>query len=135
MLWFFDKKGLFFEAISEKNADVVKLALTSEPQLVLIRNDEHPNETPLHVAARKATPRIVRLLLSSGADIHAKTIDGWTPLHKAAFCGNFEIVRLLVRNGAALNTVDDLGETPYDKALNRGNTQTADFLAGCVKES
>jgi ankyrin repeat protein len=41
-----------------------------------------------------------RLLIEIGAQLEAKTSDGWTPLHLAAERGHVEIVRLLCNRGA-----------------------------------
>ncbi|HNW36987.1 MAG TPA: ankyrin repeat domain-containing protein, partial [Candidatus Ozemobacteraceae bacterium] len=131
---FFLPTHQFFEAISKSDAESVESMLANFPQLVNVQNKEKFNETPLHLAARIANPRIVRLLLSCDADIEAKTIDGWTPLHKAAFWGHLEIVKMLVENNAALTPVDDLGETPHDKAVSRGHDQIIDWLGNRMLE-
>ena len=46
---------------------------------------------------------MARLLLESGADAHAKGIDGWTPMLRAAMAGQAETGRLLIKVGAEVN--------------------------------
>jgi ankyrin repeat protein len=66
--------------------------------------------TPLMVAAaRKGGAAIVELLLSKGADVHAKNRIGETALTFAARAGDLDIVKLLIAKGAKPNMADVLG--------------------------
>jgi ankyrin repeat protein len=56
--------------------------------------------SPLMVAAYNRHLEVVKLLLSSGADIHHKDKSGETAWHCAAFKGDLEVVKELVKNGA-----------------------------------
>ena len=47
--------------------------------------------TPLHLAAGYNRTRIVQLLLTHGADVHAKDKGGLVPLHNACSYGHFEV--------------------------------------------
>lgn len=83
--------------------------------------------TPLATAASAGDKRIVRLLLSRGADVNEKglgfcgeggdSFDLETPLNWAATQGHPDIVRLLLQRGADVNTVkisdvNDVSDTP-----------------------
>jgi ankyrin repeat protein len=69
--------------------------------------------TPLMVAAaRKGGAAIVDLLLSKGADVHAKDRVGETALTIAARSGDLDIVKLLLAKGAEPNTADAVGRRP-----------------------
>ena len=54
----------------------------------------------LQIAASFGLKDVVRYLLKSGADIDAKSTDGWTALSAAAWNGEQGVVELLLENGA-----------------------------------
>ena len=56
--------------------------------------------TPLHIAAYKGLPRVVKILLSRGVGVNQKALDNSTPLDLAQGEGHRDIVRLLLRAGA-----------------------------------
>jgi ankyrin repeat protein len=74
--------------------------------------------TALMGAAAANCEDCVRLLLSHGADVTAKTGSGLTALHDAAFEGNPSIVRMLIDAGAPVNAADERGFTPLMMAAN-----------------
>jgi len=51
------------------------------------------------------------LLLDNGADIHAKTNDGWCPLHSASRWNQAEALSLLLQCGANINAPTNSGQT------------------------
>jgi ankyrin repeat protein len=83
---------------------------------------------PIHSAVAGGAVEIVRELLASGADVHARE-GGFTPLHGAAAEGNVEMVQLLLTHGADPNARSDTGETPADLARDRGKQRAAELLA------
>jgi cytohesin len=75
--------------------------------------------TALHVAAGwgykgERSLTVIRMLLSSGADINARDEQQQTPLHWAAQEGNKDAAELLVQNGADRTVRDSAGKTPGD---------------------
>ena len=83
-------------------------------------NTRHPSGlTPLLLAAGHGNPRMVKLLLDSGADVF--TVDsraGASALRKACQGGSVEVVRLLVEAGAFIDSVaPTTGHTPLMDAL------------------
>lgn len=52
-------------------------------------------DLPLHEAARKGDSAQAAALIAKGADINAKTTNGWTPLRLADSNGRKDIVKLL----------------------------------------
>ena len=54
--------------------------------------------------------------LDAGADVMARTEDGWTPLHIAAEYGTPEIIQALLDAGADAKAKDIFGHTPWDYA-------------------
>ena len=87
--------------------------------------------TPMHLAAAFARDRrIVELLLTEGADINARDVDGAQPLHFAAgFNTNNIIIALLLGRGADMESEDNNGFTPLHWAAgNATDTHTTTLL-------
>ncbi|MBM2578142.1 ankyrin repeat domain-containing protein [Jannaschia sp. Os4] len=76
----------------------------------ILRADADPNavdpdgHTALMIAAGRADPAIVELLLAAGADVHRiERQTGTAALHKAAMGGNVRVVEHLLGAGAFMN--------------------------------
>lgn len=72
--------------------------------------------TPLHRAAYSDFPEIIKLLLTSGASVTAKTVDGWTALHSACRWNHSECAVILIEGGSDVNAVTNSGQTPLHVA-------------------
>ena len=69
----------------------------------------HADQWDHHVikhAAHHGHHEVGEYLISKGAKVNVKTMEGRTPLIAAAHQGRLEFVKLLVKNGANLNEVD-----------------------------
>ena len=55
------------------------------------------------MAANKGHTAVVRTLLATGADIHAKAASGFCSLFVAAFKGHDQVVKILLEAGANVN--------------------------------
>lgn len=72
--------------------------------------------TPLHIALGSWTSihdnePAVRMLLSAGADVHVRNMNGETALHVAVRKGPKDAVELLLRAGADVDATDEAGNT------------------------
>ncbi len=65
--------------------------------------DRFYGRTALMWAAEQGHPEVAKLLLDKGADVNAKTGEGWTALMSAAVGRDLEVVRLLLDKGADVN--------------------------------
>jgi ankyrin repeat protein len=54
----------------------------------------------------------IDLLLANGANVNAKSKDGYTPLHRASVDGDKDVVELLLTHGANVNATTNDGMTP-----------------------
>jgi len=81
-------------------------------------------------AKRMDVDEIVRVLLSSGADVHQRGINDYTPLHMAVAERNLAAIQLLLEHGAdpALRTRIDEYETPLEMAEAAGWAEGAALL-------
>ena len=75
-----------------------------------------------------ATARLVRTLLTSGADVNATQVDGTTALHWAAYYDDAETAALLVKAGANVNAANRYGVPPLALACTNGNAAVVRLL-------
>ena len=81
--------------------------------------------SPLHYAATGGSAAIVRLLLSKGATLEARSPNGSTPLMMAARYGNEEAVDALLAAGADRALKNDLGMDASAFAASAGRDRLA----------
>ncbi|OQE41183.1 hypothetical protein PENCOP_c005G07897 [Penicillium coprophilum] len=85
--------------------------------------------TPLQQAVLFGSLHVSRALLSSGADIHARSDPGyWTPLHYAAMLLDEEAVGLCLSHGADLDARTQQEQTSLHHACRRGAEGPARML-------
>ena len=81
--------------------------------------------SPLHYAATGGSAPIVKLLLSKGAALEARSPNGSTPLMMAARYGNEEAVDALLAAGADRSAKNDLGMDASAFAASGGRDKLA----------
>ncbi|KAF2364986.1 Ankyrin repeat [Trinorchestia longiramus] len=82
--------------------------------------------TGLHIACIFGCPKVIKLLLTKGADISTEDHQGNTALHYAAMKGHKNCVLLLLHSGAELDHANACGNSPLHLAVENGHS-------GCVK--
>lgn len=76
---------------------------------------------PLHLAARRSSPEVVRALLRAGADLDRRDErNGWTPLLHAIHMRNRPAARELLEAGAEVDRRSESGVTPLFMAAGYG---------------
>jgi ankyrin repeat protein len=107
-----------WSAIALDRSDDVRSLIARDPSLLAARMTRNQHRrTPLHHAAAKNRPRMVRLLLDLGADPRATDATGATPLTTAALeRADPAIIAMLEQAGAALDFVAALNLGRYDLA-------------------
>ena len=79
--------------------------------------ERHKGLTALHIAAEQSMEETVALLLSRGADVHARTFSETTPFYRAARGGSLSILRRLYRAGSDIDVQTWDGWTPLFEAV------------------
>ena len=74
------------------------------------------------------TKEVVELLIAKGADVNAKNTNGMTPLHSTAGLGDKEVGGLLIAKGADVNAKSEKGTTPLHYAAIFGHKEIAQLL-------
>lgn len=73
--------------------------------------------TPLHLASIRGYTKIVRLLVSNGANVNVKDNDENTPLHYSSEFGHFECIIYFIKETEADAMIKNkFGYTPSDIA-------------------
>ena len=78
--------------------------------------DEY-GDTPLHAASGEGHLDFVRALLSAGALVDGRNVDGRTALHQACYVGHMEVIRALLSAGAQVDLQDRDGVKAVEMAL------------------
>lgn len=91
--------------------------------------DRHSGETELHRAALHNDVRMVKLLLSKGANINARKKTAETPLHVAVEENAKEVAQVLLdRKGVDVDAQSIFGETALYRAVVFGNQRMVQLL-------
>jgi hypothetical protein len=117
-------RGRAIGALGSVHADAQQVL----PVLTRVLSDRD-GYTPLHWAAAYGHTEAAELLLTSKAEVNAKTGFGSTPLHLAAECGGLGVAELLLAKGADLNAKDMLGRTPLHAAAEQGQLEVAKLVS------
>lgn len=127
--------GLQLEAANRSGETALMLASlrgqTTLVQRLLQRGAvvNRPGWSPLHYAATAPDEAPMKLLLTHGAAVDARSPNGTTPLMMAADYGPSACVDLLLAAGAQVDLKNDLGLTAVDFARQRGRDWLADGLS------
>lgn len=105
----FSPNQSLIEACLSGNVAKLKTAVEQGAELEL----RHGNNdlTPLMLSVYRDHPEQMQYLIESGANINARSADGFTPLLMAASGGQIELCRVLLKNKADLNAHDEQGNT------------------------
>ena len=95
---------------------------------------DYDGSTALHAVAEAGRAAPVALMLSRGANLHARNPFGDTALHLASASGAREITLLLVGCGAELRATNAAGGLAADVARSHGHDQLADLLDAALAQ-
>lgn len=115
-----EARTALFEAIIEKNADVIKWLVEMGAN---VNHQDRNGWTPLHFAVQEKQPETVALLIEHGADANLHDVYGNGPLWRAAFDarGDYCFVKTLLAAGADPTHKNKSGKSPIDIAVTIGD--------------
>lgn len=82
----------------------------------------------LFQASAKGDLATAKNLVEQGANINARSSEGYTPLHRAAQNGHREMVKYLLSMDADIDTQSENGDTPEGLAEENGHTDIAGLI-------
>lgn len=107
---FINDQPLITKIHSSTPLPIIKSFIEANP--TTINQPDSNNNTPLTIACDKGNLDLVKLLISSNADLNIQNNSGSTPLLKACSFPHIEIIKLLLLSGADPNITDQSGTTP-----------------------
>jgi ankyrin repeat protein len=116
-----DGATLMHAAVFHGRADLTSILIT---QGLDINVTDNQGCTPFLHECHRST-RLLRFLLSNGANPHAKDINDQTALHAAASQGDIGVITFLFRLGLPINVRDKNDYTPFTWALISGQEDAA----------
>ena len=130
--------GALHEAANHGRYDIAKMLLDHGADIEMMTEfSDHGNDakgrlgrrTPLLLAAQGHHLHLIQLLVSRGANIHARNNSGEMAIHLAAWFGHISVVRATLDAGADIEAKDFLcDETPIHKAAANGHTTVVKLL-------
>ena len=107
----------FRNAVWEGNLQLIKQLLKKGADINHQGSYGTGEMTPLGAAVKWRHFRVVKYLVSHGADVNEPSFIGYTPLEIAVKYKNLRCVKYLVSHGAEISLKDSYGETALGEAL------------------
>ncbi|CAF3555455.1 unnamed protein product [Rotaria sp. Silwood1] len=123
-----DGDSVLAVACSNGYTDLVRLLLTTIPDIDINDRGTKQDCTPLMEACNAGHYEIVELLLKHNANVNMQSTSGNTALHYSAGGGYADIVRLLLEHGAKVEETNENGHTPLMEAASGGHVEVARAL-------
>jgi truncated hemoglobin YjbI len=103
-------------------ADVVRTLVRSGANVNAADGVKHC--TPLHMAARRGSVEVAKVLLECGAEVEARDSVGDTSLRRAVNCDKTAVAAVLLKSGADVRSLGSKGKTPMTAARSGAMKET-----------
>jgi uncharacterized protein len=101
----------------DRSAALAMIAGGADPNAPDTRPTLGHGVTPLHIAALREDPELIRALIAAGADVNVQSLAGQTPLWLACNAGRASAAGELLAAGADPNVRCNEGYTPLGRVL------------------
>ena len=102
----------FLEAVKKKDGTVVNEMLAEPGSTIVNHRDVTSGQSALHMVTLRRDLTWMTFLISKGANVNARDVQGVTPLVAASNIGFIEGIELLIEKGARVDEGNSAGETP-----------------------
>ena len=109
----------FLEAVKKKDGTVVNEMLAEPGSTIVNTRDVTSGQSALHMVTLRRDLTWMTFLISKGANVNARDVQGVTPLVAASNIGFIEGIELLIEKGARVDEGNSAGETPLISAVHR----------------
>ncbi len=118
----------FRNAVWEGNLQLIKQLLKKGADINHQGSYGAGEMTPLGAAVKWRHFRVVKYLVSHGADVNEPSFIGYTPLEIAVKYKNLRCMKYLVSHGAEISLKDSYGNFPLSYAARKGELRIVRFL-------
>lgn len=116
-----------FDAVLADDRARVEAMLDADPSL--LNHNERNGPTPLGFAVTAGNHEMMRMLISRGADVNARSeYDGDAPLHDAVMWDDVEAIKILLNSSADIQARNTCDETPLHYAAWQDESNAATLL-------
>jgi len=114
-------------AVKKSNYQIAKILIESSTLNINAQTHNELN-TALHIAAKRGSVEIAKLMLDSGININVQRLDMKTALHLVVLYCDYTMATFLIDNGADINKPDDKGMSPLCTACSKGDLEMIKLL-------
>jgi hypothetical protein len=119
--------GKIFEKIL-LGGDIILIDYFTRMEAMEVMNEEKGKNLPLYSAIASGNLAMASMLISNGADVNEKGLNGFSAISIAIRTGNFEAVKMLIDNKVDVNQLDIDECSHINRSISRGNYPVSELM-------